>query len=53
MMRGFQIWPQNSNRTTFDPRLGKKTVKNRLSRAYSQFRQFFQVFSPFSTVFFV
>ena len=24
MMRGFQIWPQNSNRITFDPFFGQK-----------------------------
>ena len=24
MIRGFQIWPQNSNRITFDPFLGQK-----------------------------
>ena len=24
MMRGFQIWPQNSNRITFDPPFGQK-----------------------------
>ena len=27
MMRGFQIWPQNSNWITFDPLLGKKTIE--------------------------
>ena len=27
MMRGFQIWPQNSNRITFDPFLAKKRAK--------------------------
>ena len=26
MMRGFQIWPQNSNLMTFDPLLAKKYV---------------------------
>ena len=25
---GFEIWPHNSNRTTFDPLLGKKTRKS-------------------------
>ena len=29
MMRGFQIWHQNSNRITFDPLLGQKTVESR------------------------
>ena len=29
MKRGFQIWPQNSNRITFDPFFGQKTVENR------------------------
>ena len=29
MMRGFQIWPQNSNLITFDPLFGQKTVENR------------------------
>ena len=40
MMREFQIWPQNSSRTTFDPLLDQNTVENRLN----------PVFSPFSTV---
>ena len=29
MMRGFQIWPHNSNMITFDPLFGQKTVENR------------------------
>ena len=29
MMRGFQIWPQNSNPITFDPLFGQKTVESR------------------------
>ena len=29
MIKGFQIWPQNSNRITFDPIFGQKTVENR------------------------
>ena len=29
MMRGFRIWPQNSNRITFDHLLGQKTVESR------------------------
>ena len=29
MMRGFQIWPLNSNRIAFDPFFGKKTVEDR------------------------
>ena len=37
MMREFQIWPQNSNRTTFDPLLGQKTVEKRLSRVFGSF----------------
>ena len=36
-MRGFQIWPQNSNPTTFDPLLDKKTVKNELNTQLSRF----------------
>ena len=32
MMRGFQIWPQNSNRITFDPFFGQKNVENWQSR---------------------
>ena len=27
MMRGFQIWPHNSNTITFDPFFGQKTAK--------------------------
>ena len=27
LMRGFQIWSQNSNRKTFNPLFGQKTVK--------------------------
>ena len=29
MTRGFQIWPHNSNRITFDPLFGPKTVESR------------------------
>ena len=28
MMRGFEVWPQNSNRITFDPLLANKAVEN-------------------------
>ena len=42
MMRGFQIWPQNSNRITFDPHFSqKKTVKNGNISDLAYFRQFF------------
>ena len=33
-MRGLQIWPHNSNRTTFDPFLGQNTVENWLSQVF-------------------
>ena len=32
MLRGFQIWPQNSNRITFDPLLSK--IKRRKLAQY-------------------
>ena len=42
MMRGFQIWPHNSNRTTIDLLLGKKkTVENEPNTRLVGFRQFF------------
>ena len=41
MMRGFQIWTQNSNRITFDPLFGQKTVKNGLNGYLTNFRVFF------------
>ena len=28
MIRGFQIWPSNSNRITFDPTSGRKNMLN-------------------------
>ena len=39
MMRGLQIWPQNSNRITFDPILAQKTVKNCLSLVLANCQQ--------------
>ena len=41
MMRGFEIWPQNSNRIIIDPLFGQKTVENRDFSKYPYFRQFF------------
>ena len=38
LMRGFQIWSQNSNRITFDPLL-KKTVENWPNIRFFQFRK--------------
>ena len=35
-MRGFHIWPQNSNKITFDPLFGQKPAENRLNRIYCQ-----------------
>ena len=43
MMRGFQIWPQNKNRISFDPLFAPKTVENRLNRVL---RQLSTVFGP-------
>ena len=37
MMRGFQIWPQNSNPIIFDPFLGQKTVQKWQTTRYSVF----------------
>ena len=39
-MSGFQIWPQNSNRTTFHPLLAKKLSKIGKIPDYANFRQF-------------
>ena len=44
IMRGFQIWPHNSNRITFGPLLGQRTVE---SRDFENIRRI----SLFSTVF--
>ena len=41
MMRGFQIWSQNSNWIPFDPLFGQKTVENRLIGYFANFRRFF------------
>ena len=41
MMRGFQIWSQNSNWIPFDPLFGQKTVENRLNRLFCKFSTFF------------
>ena len=40
MMWGFQIWPQNSNRITFYPLFGQKTVENGLNWVLSHFLVF-------------
>ena len=37
MVRGFQIWPQNSNLITFEPFFWPKTVENRLNWVFCQF----------------
>ena len=37
MMRGFQIWPQNSNRITFHPHFAQKAVKNWQNTRFSLF----------------
>ena len=37
-MRGFQIWPQNLNRITFDPLFGQKTVEKCLLPHPAHFR---------------
>ena len=42
MMRRFQIWPQNSNRITYDPFFGKKTSNS--SKVHTRFSQFSTVF---------
>ena len=36
-MRGFQIWNQNLNGTTFNLFLGPKTVENGLNARFSRF----------------
>ena len=40
-MRGFQIWSQNSNRITFDPIFGQKTVENGENINFASFLPFF------------
>ena len=41
MRRGFQFWPQNYIRITFDPLFcKKKTVENSLNRVFANFRRF-------------
>ena len=39
MMRGFQIWPQNSNRVIFDLLFGQETVENMVNRVFASFRR--------------
>ena len=41
MMRGLQIWPQNSNRIPFDPPFGKKNCQNWQDTRFSQFSTVF------------
>ena len=41
MMRGFQTWPQSSNRITFDPFLAKKLSKTGNIPDLANFQQFF------------
>ena len=40
-MRGFQIWSQKSNRTTFDPLLYQETVENEPNTRLSRFSTVF------------
>ena len=42
MMRGFQIWPQNSNRITYDPIFGQNIIKNWLKRIFCQLSTVFR-----------
>ena len=37
MMRGFQVWPQNSNRIIFEHPFGPKTTENWQNVRSSQF----------------
>ena len=41
MMRGFQIWPQSSNRITFNSLFGEKTVENLPNWVFCQFSSLF------------
>ena len=37
MPRGFQMWPQNLNRTTFEPLFGPKTIENWKNPVFDRF----------------
>ena len=40
IMRGFRMWPQNLNRTTFDPIFGPKPAKNWQNTRFNHFWHF-------------